>query len=140
MSFPVLRSAHIHPVKSLAARACDQVVVEPWGLDGDRRWMLVDKAARAVTQRQQPSMARISAEPLPGGGVLLSAPGFAPLRVEGPEPGRMVSAELHRDTVVVEEAAAGPMAEAVSEALAAAGHTAPGIFGAVPSAGARRLR
>ncbi|MFE3488189.1 MOSC domain-containing protein [Streptomyces griseus] len=107
MSFPVLRSAHIHPVKSLAARACDQVVVEPWGLDGDRRWMLVDKAARAVTQRQQPSMARISAEPLPGGGVLLSAPGFAPLRVEGPEPGRMVSAELHRDTVVVEEAPAG---------------------------------
>ncbi|MFF1269416.1 hypothetical protein ACFVZE_26650 [Streptomyces anulatus] len=26
--------------------------------------MLVDKAARAVTQRQQPSLARIAAEPL----------------------------------------------------------------------------
>ncbi|MFJ9887088.1 MOSC domain-containing protein [Streptomyces sp. NPDC091287] len=104
MSFPVLRSAHVYPVKSLAARACDLVAVEPWGLDGDRRWMLVDKAARAVTQRQQPSMARISAAPLPGGGVLLSAPGFPPQRVEGPDPGRMITVELHRDTVVVEEA------------------------------------
>ncbi|MEU7732662.1 galactokinase [Streptomyces griseus] len=42
--------------------------------------------------------------------------------------------------VLVEEAAAGTVAEAVSEAFAAAGHTAPGIFDAIPSAGARRLR
>lgn len=103
MSFPVLRSAHVYPVKSLAARARDTVAVEPWGLDGDRRWMLVDKASRVVTQRQQPSMARIAAEPLPGGGVLLSAPDRPPRRVEAPEPGRMLDVELHRDTVVVVE-------------------------------------
>ncbi|MFE7001361.1 galactokinase [Streptomyces griseus] len=42
--------------------------------------------------------------------------------------------------VLVEAAAAGAVAEAVSEAFAAAGHTAPGIFDAIPSAGARRLR
>ncbi|MEU0099568.1 galactokinase [Streptomyces sp. NPDC006267] len=42
--------------------------------------------------------------------------------------------------VLVEAAAAGAVAEAVSEAFAAAGHAAPGIFDAVPSAGARRLR
>ncbi|MFJ7413848.1 galactokinase [Streptomyces sp. NPDC098077] len=42
--------------------------------------------------------------------------------------------------VLVEEAAAGTVAKAVSEAFAAAGHTAPGIFDAIPSAGARRLR
>ncbi len=41
--------------------------------------------------------------------------------------------------VLVEETAAGTVAKAVSEAFAAAGHTAPGIFDAVPSAGARRL-
>ncbi len=77
MSVPVLRSAHVYPVESLAARACDTVAVEPWGLDGDRRWMLVDKAARAVTQRQQPSLARISAEPSYRGPVdpLFSRPG-----------------------------------------------------------------
>jgi len=32
------------------------------------------------------------------------------------------------------------VAKAVSEAFAAAGHAAPGIFDAIPSAGARRLR
>ncbi|MFE1823463.1 MOSC N-terminal beta barrel domain-containing protein [Streptomyces anulatus] len=58
MSVPVLRSAHVYPVKSLAARACDTVAVEPWGLDRDRPWMLGDKAARAVKQPQQPSQAR----------------------------------------------------------------------------------
>lgn len=42
--------------------------------------------------------------------------------------------------VLVEEAEAGTVAKAVSEAFAAAGHTAPGIFDAIPSAGARRLR
>ncbi|MFJ9108911.1 galactokinase [Streptomyces sp. NPDC102283] len=42
--------------------------------------------------------------------------------------------------VLVEAAAAGTVAKAVSEAFAAAGHTAPGIFDAIPSAGARRLR
>ncbi|MFI7289656.1 galactokinase [Streptomyces anulatus] len=42
--------------------------------------------------------------------------------------------------VLVEEAAAGTVAKAVSEAFAAAGHAAPGIFDAIPSGGARRLR
>ncbi|MGW4839235.1 galactokinase [Streptomyces globisporus] len=41
--------------------------------------------------------------------------------------------------VLVEAAAAETVAKAVSEAFAAAGHAAPGIFDAVPSAGARRL-
>ncbi|MFJ2025261.1 galactokinase [Streptomyces sp. NPDC087897] len=42
--------------------------------------------------------------------------------------------------VLVEQTLAGTVAEAVHEAFAAAGHAAPGIFDAVPSAGARRLR
>ncbi|MFF8713543.1 galactokinase [Streptomyces sp. NPDC015184] len=41
--------------------------------------------------------------------------------------------------VLVEEDRADAVADAVREAFAAAGHTAPGIFPAVPSAGARRL-
>ncbi|WNF25620.1 MOSC domain-containing protein [Streptomyces sp. C11-1] len=104
MSHPSLRAIRIYPVKSLTARVADAVAVEPWGLDGDRRWMLVDKAARALTQRQQPLMARISAELLSGGGLLLSAPGRPPLHVEVPEPERTFTVELHRDTVVVAEA------------------------------------
>ncbi|MFJ4964418.1 galactokinase [Streptomyces sp. NPDC088729] len=41
--------------------------------------------------------------------------------------------------VLVEEAAADAVATAVTEEFAAAGHASPGIFAAVPSAGARRL-
>ncbi|MFI1225713.1 MULTISPECIES: galactokinase [unclassified Streptomyces] len=41
--------------------------------------------------------------------------------------------------VLMEATVAGRVAKAVSEAFAAAGHAAPGIFDGVPSAGARRL-
>ena len=49
--------------------------MEPWGLAGDRRWVLIDDGGKVVTQRQQPRLALAAAEPLPGGGVRLSAPG-----------------------------------------------------------------
>ncbi|WP_411084711.1 MOSC domain-containing protein [Streptomyces sp. cmx-18-6] len=105
MVLPVLRSIHVYPVKSLGGRTSDDIAVEPWGLDGDRRWMLVDKADRALTQRQQPHMALIDATPLPGGGLALSAPNRPPLRVEVPGTERTVTVELHRDTLDVAEAA-----------------------------------
>jgi uncharacterized protein len=44
-----------------AARAVDldESVVEPWGLAGDRRWLLVDEDGRFVSQREEPSLARV---------------------------------------------------------------------------------
>ncbi len=41
--------------------------------------------------------------------------------------------------VLVEESQADTVAKSVQEAFAAAGYAAPGVFPAVPSAGARRL-
>lgn len=105
MVSPVLRAIRIHPVKSLTAYTTDEAVVEPWGLDGDRRWMLIDSEDRVVTQRQLPRLAQLSAAPLPGGGVVLSAPGSAPLTVEVPDPAFTVLAELFRSKVEVVEAA-----------------------------------
>ncbi|MFG2587019.1 MOSC domain-containing protein [Streptomyces sp. NPDC048438] len=101
MLSPALSAVHIHPVKSLAARAADEAVVEPWGLAGDRRWMLIDSGSRVVTQRQQPRMAQLSAEPVPGGGLVLSAPGSPSLTVEVPDPARTVVTELHRGKVTM---------------------------------------
>jgi len=105
MLSPALGAVRIHPVKSLGARACDEAAVEPWGLAGDRRWMLIDSGSRVVTQRQQPRMALLSAELLPGGGLVLSAPGSPSLTVEVPDPARTVTAELHRSRVEVVSAA-----------------------------------
>ncbi|WUW25787.1 MOSC domain-containing protein [Streptomyces sp. NBC_01463] len=61
-----LRAVHIHPVGSPAAQAVGEAVVEPWGLDGDRRWMPAGTAGKVVTRRQQPRTALISAPPLAG--------------------------------------------------------------------------
>ncbi|MEU2432030.1 MOSC N-terminal beta barrel domain-containing protein [Streptomyces sp. NPDC007861] len=94
MPIAVLRSAHVHPVKSVAGYAPGEAVVEPWGLAGDRRWMVVDAAGRAVTQRQQARLALAAAEPLADGGIRLSAPGREPLTVAAPEPVGAIVVEL----------------------------------------------
>ncbi|MEU1127982.1 MOSC N-terminal beta barrel domain-containing protein [Streptomyces sp. NPDC005899] len=105
MISPVLRDVRVHPVKALAAYPVGEAAVEPWGLGGDRRWMLIDAGARVVTQRQEPRLAQLSAQPLPGGGVRLSAPGSAPLTVRVPDPARTEVAELFTGKVEVVEAA-----------------------------------
>lgn len=86
MPTPVLHSVHIHPVKAMRALAATEAEVQPWGLAGDRRWTAVDAAGSVVTQRRHPRMALATAEPLPGGGVSLSAPGHPTLAVEVPTP------------------------------------------------------
>ena len=50
----------VYPVKSLGGVALSSVGVEPRGLAGDRRWMIVDAAGRFVTRRECPSLARIA--------------------------------------------------------------------------------
>ncbi|OKI50390.1 MOSC domain-containing protein [Streptomyces sp. MJM1172] len=82
-----VQALHVHPVKSVAGTAPDEVAVEPWGLTGDRRWAVVDSEGAVITQRQQARLALASARPLEGGRVALSGPGMAELVVEVPEPG-----------------------------------------------------
>jgi len=94
-----LLSIHIHPVKALRSLALQEAEVEPWGLAGDRRWALVDDGGKVVTQRQHPRLAQAAAELLPGGGVVLSAPGTDPLAVPVPEPGETVTLDLFGDKV-----------------------------------------
>ncbi len=42
-----LHSIHVHPVKAFRGQAPRQAVVEPWGLAGDRRWVLIDAGERS---------------------------------------------------------------------------------------------
>ncbi|MER5203443.1 MOSC N-terminal beta barrel domain-containing protein [Streptomyces sp. NPDC002825] len=99
MPIPVLRSVHIHPVKSMRALTRTEAEVQPWGLAGDRRWTVVDAANEVVTQRRHPRMALATAEPLPGGGVALSAPGHPTLEVEVPHPSTTVTVKIFGDDV-----------------------------------------
>nr|WP_255429093.1 MOSC N-terminal beta barrel domain-containing protein [Saccharibacter sp. 17.LH.SD] len=54
-------SLHIYPVKSLAQVDCESLHLDPWGPEGDRRWMVVDEGGTFITQRTNPDMARIKA-------------------------------------------------------------------------------
>lgn len=103
-----LRSLHLYPVKAVAGTAPGSAAVEPWGLAGDRRWLLVDEEHRLITQRSRPRLALATAEPQPDGGIKLSAPGMADLSVEVPVPGATVPVQVWRDKV--EAVPAGPEA------------------------------
>ncbi len=83
----VLDAITVYPVKSLRGVAVQEAEVEPWGLAGDRRWMVADGNGRYLTQRELPGMARIAAAPAGDGGIVLSVPGTSPgeMRVPMPE-------------------------------------------------------
>jgi hypothetical protein len=93
-----LASIHTYPVKSCRRLDHDTVAVEPWGLAGDRRWLVVDQDGRCVTQREVAAMTRIQPVLRPEGGVALRAASAPDLPV--PEPsGIPVEVRVHRTAV-----------------------------------------
>ena len=55
-----LSALYIYPVKSLRGCAVTQAAVDPLGLVGDRRFMLIDENGRFLSQRTLPRMALIT--------------------------------------------------------------------------------
>jgi uncharacterized protein YcbX len=51
---------NIYPIKSLKGISVNSALVEPRGLQHDRRWMLTDKDGKFMTQREFPRMAAMS--------------------------------------------------------------------------------
>ena len=93
-----LAELQIFPVKALRGIKVAHALVEPWGLSGDRRWMVVDETGRFLTQREHPSMARIRAYAGAGGIALQTGE----RRVIVPFPGRdaaILSVTVWRDVV-----------------------------------------
>ena len=129
-TLPRLVSVHIYPLKSARGIDLPEAAVEPWGLAGDRRWLLVELDGKCITQRPEPSMARItvryvppaSGPPAPGppasgppaldGSIAVSADGHPPLTIPAPSEDR--GAEMIWVTVWASKvlaAAAGPAAD-----------------------------
>lgn len=81
---PALLGLHRYPVKSLYRLSPREAVVEPWGLRGDRRWMLARPSGLAVTQRDLPALAGFRPEPAEDGGLLITDPDGATLHVPAP--------------------------------------------------------
>ncbi|MFI2612207.1 MOSC domain-containing protein [Kitasatospora sp. NPDC018619] len=87
-----LTGLHVYPVKSMYRLSPDTAVVHPWGLAGDRRWMLADPTGRFVSQREDPALGQIRAGLLPDGVLTLTAPGGS--RIEVPAPAVTAGAPL----------------------------------------------
>ena len=72
-----------YPVKSLAGEGLDECRLDGFGLERDRRWMLVDREGCFLSQRELPRMALITPRLRPGG-LLLQAPEMPELAVPYP--------------------------------------------------------
>lgn len=71
------------PIKSCRGEAATSAVVEPWGLAGDRRWMVVGPDGEAITAREVHPMLLVRPE-LVDGGLVVAAPGLPDLRIDQP--------------------------------------------------------
>jgi uncharacterized protein len=95
---PTLAALMVYPLKSGAGIERDVCEVEARGLQGDRRWMLVDEHMTFVTGRQLPALVQVRAT-LIEGGLLLSAPGMPDLPVRDPDGSRRVATRVWGDPV-----------------------------------------
>lgn len=86
----VVTGLGVHPVKSTAIRSLQRAAVLPWGLAGDRRWMVVDADGTLVSARELRELFLITADtpdtepdlPVP---LRLRARGFGPVDVIEPD-------------------------------------------------------
>jgi hypothetical protein len=100
-------SLHVHPVKSTRGSAVTRAVVEPWGLAGDRRWMVVDADGGLVTARVASRLLHVTAHVVGEAELCIEGPHAAPVAVTGTG-GETVRVRVWDDVV----AATRPSAEA----------------------------
>lgn len=83
MSSVWLSGLYRYPVKSLAGQPLQQIGLDLFGLQADRRWMLVDREGRFLSQRELPRMALITPRP-ESLGLLLQVPEMQAISVLRP--------------------------------------------------------
>jgi uncharacterized protein YcbX len=57
-----IASLHRYPIKSTRGHDLERAELDPWGVRGDRRWMLIGADGECVTARVYPSMLSVTAE------------------------------------------------------------------------------
>ena len=97
MTQPLTLSAlYIYPIKSAGGISLAHSEIGPRGLTHDRRWMVVDAAARPVTMREQPRM-RLLGVSFEDGGLRVQAPDHEALNVPWQPQGTPRSVDMWGD-------------------------------------------
>lgn len=109
-------SIHTYPIKGCHRRDHDTAEVEPWGLRGDRRWLVVEPGGSMITQRDIPRLAAVVPSYVDGGALMLRTPGSADLVVAQPVGGDRVEVKVW-DSVVTATLAGAAADEWLSRAL-----------------------
>lgn len=101
-----LSALYRYPLKSGKGEALQQIGLDKLGLDGDRRWMLVDEASgRFLTQRAVAQMSQLSALWNAEGGLTLQAPGHPAIDIALPgNDAELRGVTIWRDTLRVPDA------------------------------------
>jgi MOSC domain-containing protein len=105
-----LQAINRFPVKSCRGHSVQQATVEPCGLAGDRRWMVVDEDGVCVTVRERPRLLLVTPELRDDGGLQLTSPDAPYLSVDVPDPDEIVDVKVFSNPV--RATAAAPEAHA----------------------------
>ena len=101
MPVPRLSAIFRYPVRSLRGQSLEQATIEPRGILGDRRWMVVDDTGRFLTRREFSRMALFDVRATPDG-LLLSHPDHGTVHVGQPDAAApLIHARVWKDIVPV---------------------------------------
>lgn len=92
----VLRSLHVYPVKSMRGYTLHASAVEPWGLEHDRRWALLNPDGSRLSAREDRRMLSLSALPKDDGGLRLVASDGSSIDVAVPVHGEFALTSISR--------------------------------------------
>jgi uncharacterized protein YcbX len=98
-----------YPVKSCRGEQRVTAPVEPWGLAGDRRWMIVDRGGEVLTAREYPRLVLVTPF-LTGGGIRLTGPDGPDLTVRAPAGDELIPVAVFQSRLLA--APAGAAADA----------------------------
>ena len=105
-----LAALHTYPVKGCHRIDHDVIDVHPWGLAGDRRWLIVGPDLVGITLRQVKELVLVRPQARLGG-LTLYAAGRPALDVAEPVTGEILEARAFTNREPVPVRAAGPVAD-----------------------------
>jgi hypothetical protein len=93
-----------YPVKSCRGERLAEARVEPWGLAGDRRWMVVDGGGHQVTAREYPRLILVTPQLNGADHITLTSPDQPDLTVPVPADGDLVPVSVWESDLLATQA------------------------------------